>query len=262
MSSTSPSASPSPSAPAPAIASPSESPSSSPSLAPTSPSPSDSLPSVSISPSNSPAPISESVSPSLSPSASPSAPPPSPSPKLTSSQSMLNKWDYSVVSDVCYADVDQQSYKKAAAFLGDSVEDWGCGTAWARRFFKNYRGIDGSAHRNTDEVVDLVDYTSNVDNILMREALEYNLAWKKILNNIKASFNKKFCLIISTPFADKTHVETYYEARTKNGGTIPEIRFNKTDILNEFPQPEFKISEETIKTNHLYNQDWILYVER
>lgn len=179
---------------------------------------------------------------------SPSAPP--------ENHSMLNRWNYSLVSDVCYADPAQQSYKKAAQFLGDTVEDWGCGTAWARRFFKNYRGIDGSPHPNNDAVIDLVNYTSNVDNILMREVLEYNIAWKKVLDNVKKSFKKKFCLIISTPFAEKTHIDNY-----SNKG-VPELRFNKQDILTEFPVSEFKTRQVTIKTSHLYNQDWILYVEK
>jgi len=172
-------------------------------------------------------------------------------------KSMLNKWSYGKVGQVCYSDPKQESYKKAAEFLGDTVEDWGCGTGWVKKFFKNYRGIDGSPSEfiRSDEVTDFADYTSNVENILMREALEYNIEWKKVLENVKKSFRKKFCLIISTPFTEKTHVDRYYR-------DIPEIRFKKQDILDMFPESEFNIKEEMIKTKHLYNQDWILYVER
>jgi SAM-dependent methyltransferase len=168
---------------------------------------------------------------------------------------MLGKWDYSSVDQVCYSDPKQESYKKAAKFLEDSCEDWGCGTGWAKRYFKNYRGIDGSSHYNVDEVVDLVNYRSDVDNILMREVLEYNKEWQKVLENVKKSFKKKFCLIISTPFAEKTHVEEYF-------GDIPEIQFRKQDILDMFPKDKFELKEEIIKTDHLYKQDWILYVEK
>lgn len=167
---------------------------------------------------------------------------------------MKGKWDYSKTSQVCYSDSDCQSYKKSAEFLGDTVEDWGGGTGWAKRYFKNYRNVDFSPHTNTDEVADLVNYTSDVDNILMREVLEYNTEWKKILDNVKKSFKKKFCLIISTPFTDKTHISCV----SKNG--IKEYRFKKEDILNEFNG--YKLKEETVKTDHLYGQDWILYVQR
>lgn len=166
---------------------------------------------------------------------------------------MKNKWKYT--GSVMFSDIKQESYKKAAEFLGDTVEDWGCGTGWAKRFFKNYHGIDGSPSEFVlpEDTVDLVDYTSDVDSILMREVLEYNTKWKKILKNVKRSFKKKLCLIISTPFAEKTHIDTWY-------GEIPELRFKKEDILKQFK--DCKTKEETIKTNHLYGQDWILYVEK
>ena len=179
-------------------------------------------------------------------------------------KSMLNKWKYGKVGQVCYSDPKQESYKKAAKFLGGEVEDWGCGTGWAKKYFKNYKGIDGSPSEfvKPDEIVDIVNYTSNVNNILMREVLEYNIKWKRIIDNVKKSFKKKFCLIISTPFADETHVGAEYKSIAKGVGMIPEILFKKQDILDMFPKTDFKLKEETIKTNHLYNQDWILYVER
>lgn len=180
---------------------------------------------------------------------------------------MKNKWDYSGVDQVCYSDPKQESYIKSANFLGDTVEDWGCGTCWSKQYFKNYRGIDGSPSKYTDEVVDLVEYTSNVDNILMRQVLELNKDWKKILENVKKSFKKKFCLIIFTPFAKKTHIEETAPVLDANGKKIGNdeiaiIYFNKNDILNYFPKSEFKIKEEIVKTEQGYERDWILYVER
>jgi len=147
----------------------------------------------------------------------------------------------------------KESYKKSADFLGNNVEDWGCGTGWAKRYFKNYKGIDGSLSKGVIEATDLADYTSEVDNILMREVLEYNIEWKKVLDNVKKSFKKKFCLIISTPFAKETHVHEWFR-------DIPEMQFRKQDILDQFKG--YKVKKETIKTDHLYKQDWILYVER
>lgn len=178
--------------------------------------------------------------------------------------SMLNIWDYSGVDEVCYADEKQESYKKAAEFLGDSCEDWGCGTGWAKRYFTKYKGIDGSQAKYVNEVADLVNYTSSVDNILMREVLEYNIEWKKILDNVKKSFKKKFCLIISTPFVEETKISLVEKVFRVGRGIveITEFCFNKQDILDFFPDREYKLKEETIETNHLYGQDWILYVEK
>jgi hypothetical protein len=182
--------------------------------------------------------------------------------------SMLNKWDYSGCDEMCFSDVNQESYKKAAEFLGDTVEDWGCGTGWAKRYFKNYRGIDGSLHRNVDEQVDLVTYTSKVDNILMRQVLECNVEWRKILENVKKSFQKKFCLVIYTPFVNKTRVGSLHvpvkadNTRMDSSMAIPEINFNKQDILDCFPESEYRVREEEIKTTQGYGRDWVIYVEK
>jgi hypothetical protein len=178
---------------------------------------------------------------------------------------MKDKWDYSGVDTVCFSDEKQVSYKKSAEFLGDTVEDWGCGTGWSKRYFKNYRGIDGSKHSNVDEQVDLVEYTSSVDNILIRQTLELNENWKQILVNIKTSFKKKLCIIIFTPLAEQTHigeVETLYDKHGKELGQVSVIYFNKEDILSYFPEDEFIVHEETIKTHQGYGQELILYIER
>ena len=182
------------------------------------------------------------------------------------SESMLNKWDYSGVDSVCYSDVKQESYKKSAEFLGDTVEDWGCGTGWSKKYFKTYRGIDGSPHKNVDEIVDLVNYTSDVDNILLRQVLELNVGWRKILENIKKSFRKKLCIVIFTPFSDTTKIGEVEKVLTskgvETGKDLNLMYFNKEDILNYFPSTEFKVTEEVIKTGQGYNQDWIIYIER
>lgn len=167
----------------------------------------------------------------------------------------MNKWDYSQVSEVMYSDSKQESYKKAAEFLGDNpVEDWGGGTGWAGRYIKNYRNIDAGTHKRIDKTVDLVNYRSNGYNILIREVLEYIPEWKKVLENAKASFKDKLCLIISTPFIERTAV-TYISP-----SGVKERSFRKKDILDEFKG--YKLKEETIKTDHLYNQDFILYVQK
>jgi hypothetical protein len=182
---------------------------------------------------------------------------------------MLGKWDYSGVEDVRYSDDNAESYKKAAEFLGDTVEDWGAGTGYARYFFKNYRGIDGSPsiHIPKENIVDLREYTSDVDNILMRQVLECTTDWKQVLENAKKSFKKKFCLIIMTPFSKEENImvtEPVYKADGSivGGKFVDTVSFKKRDILDFFPESEFKLKEEIIKTDQCYGQDWTLYVER
>lgn len=181
---------------------------------------------------------------------------------------MLNKWDYSGVSQVCFSDVSQESYKKSAKFLGDTVEDWGCGTGWSKKFFANYKGIDGSPSTfvKKEDIVDLVNYTSSVDNILMRQVLECNIDWRKILENVKKSFKNKFCLIVFTPFEVTTQVGEVAKSLTALGvdreDDISLIFFKKQDILDYFPVSEYRIREETIKTGQGYGEEWILYVEK
>jgi hypothetical protein len=184
---------------------------------------------------------------------------------------MLNKFDYSGTDSVCYSDQNCESYKKASEFLGPDqpVEDWGGGTGWAKRYFTGlYKNIDGSTHKNVDEIADLVTYTSKVKNILMRQVLELNPDWQKILGNIKRSFSNKFCLVIGIPFVDGVTrlgpQDSIHNAdgSVKEGEYHQEIYFNKQDILDYFPPIEFKVSEEEIITTQYYNKDWVLYVEK
>jgi len=182
-------------------------------------------------------------------------------------KTMLGKWDYSGVDSVCYSDNEQESYKKSAEFLGDTVEDWGGGTGWAKRYFKNYKNIDGSLHPNVDEVIDLVKYTSKVENILLRQVLSLNEDWEKIIDNAKRSFSKKLCIVVFTPFSEgETKIGEVEPAKDCNDGLRGFdhilIFFKKQDILDCFPASEFKVSEEVVETQQGYKRDWILYVER
>ena len=182
---------------------------------------------------------------------------------------MKFKWDYSGVSDMCFSDSNQESYKKAALFLGDTVEDWGAGTMWAKRYFKNYRGIDGSPsiYIKPEDVVDLVEYTSDVENILMRQVLECNQEWRKIIDNVKKSFRKKLCITICTPLVKNTHIGYSQPAIKADGSKMEDaelfgIFFNKQDILDCFPPNEYILKEETIDVDIGYGKEWLLYVER
>jgi hypothetical protein len=93
---------------------------------------------------------------------------------------------------------DSTTYHLAADFLIDvaEVEDWGCGYGGFRKFCKTkYIGIDGSSYSPAaSKIVDLADYRSEAEGILVRHVLEHNYEWESILQNAVSSFRKKMCL--------------------------------------------------------------------
>ena len=64
---------------------------------------------------------------------------------------------------------------------------------------------------------------------MMRHILEHNHDWRLVLENALASFDKKFCLILFTPFSDgQTKV---LKENKKYGVDVPDISFAKADIF-------------------------------
>jgi len=97
---------------------------------------------------------------------------------------------------------DDTSYLRAGMFLSGPglVEDWGCGTTYARRFIgAPYRGVDGVRSKFAERQVDLAEYFSRVPKILMRHVLEHNWNWRDILENMLNSFTDRACLILFIP---------------------------------------------------------------
>ena len=164
----------------------------------------------------------------------------------------LKNWNYGD-GEFCYG--EEVVYQKAAAFLGDSCEDWGCGTAWAKRYFKNYRGIDGSKSLYMDEIADLRNYTSKADNILLRQVLDCSEDWRMILENAKHSFQKKLCITIHTPLQEKTGVIFVDPV-----SGIPDVGFNMDDILDYFK--DCKVSTEMVMTKFEYGTEILIYIEK
>jgi hypothetical protein len=169
---------------------------------------------------------------------------------------MLSKWDYRNTEQFSYG--DDTTYRKGMSFLDGygTVEDWGCGTAYAKRFLKssNYLGIDGSKSDFVDKVVDLRSYTSEADCIFMRHILEHNRDWPKILSNAVNSFQKRMVLIIFTPFSDETR-----EMDT-TGVAVPDISFRKEDVTTFFKH--YKCTEESLTTDTQYNVEHVFYIEK
>lgn len=169
---------------------------------------------------------------------------------------ILGRWNYGNSQQFAYG--EETSYKKAIEFLDGpwTIEDWGCGTAWAKKFVKQgrYVGVDGTWSPHCDLVTDLRTYKSKAEAILIRHILEHNWRWKEILANAMASFQKKFALILFTPFAEET------KPIGMSWGTVPDLSFKKEDLLG-FLKPH-TFTEESLKTATQYGVEHIFYVTR
>jgi len=108
---------------------------------------------------------------------------------------------------------NQLTYELGYSFLKNcnKIEDWGCGESKFKKYIEKnhieYIGIDNSIESNTNIKADLCQYTSSVDGIFMRDVLEHNSEWKKILQNACKSFNKKMCLIFLKPLPDVSNTQ-------------------------------------------------------
>jgi hypothetical protein len=154
---------------------------------------------------------------------------------------------------------DDTTYRLAAEYLADAdaVEDWGCGSGGFRLFCKtHYIGVDGSATPFADKVVDLCNYTSSADGILLRHVLEHNVEWEKILHNAVNSFKKKLCIILFTPFGRKTRIMTYDAA-----ADIVTLSFCKNDIARHFSGCRWSL-DEGIRTESYYKVEHIFFISR
>lgn len=169
---------------------------------------------------------------------------------------MLGLWDYSRVKGPTPFG-ETATYQKGMHFLEDCamVEDWGCGTAFAKMFRNGgYVGVDGSRSPFTDKVVDLREYRSQPDGIFMRHVLEHNHDWRLVLQNAVASFRRKFVLILFTPFAAETgQIAT-------NWSQIPDLSFRKEDITNLFLGNPWH--EETLVTDTQYRTETMFFIQR
>jgi|Laugresubdmm15sn_1035100.scaffolds.fasta_scaffold01333_8 hypothetical protein len=146
----------------------------------------------------------------------------------------------------------------------DKIEDWGCGVGGFKRFFINgelnkYIGIDGSNTPMADIKADLTKYVSQVDGIYMRHVLEHNYEWKDILENACKSFKNKMCLILFTPFTNETKEITH---NLKHGVDVPDLSFNKNELISIFEKYNISYELKTIESNTGYNIEHIFYLSK
>lgn len=176
---------------------------------------------------------------------------------------MLGKWDKwykDIIQMGSFRYGDTITYKLAADFMSDinEIEDWGCGTGGFKRFYKGkYTGVDGSANPFVDKVADLREYRSKVDGIVMRHVLEHNYDWKLVLGNAIASFNKKLCIVMFTPFVPATQEIAHNK---KHGVDVPDIAFGKEEVENFFKGLKWRMESHKTKTG--YGIEHIYYIEK
>jgi glycosyltransferase involved in cell wall biosynthesis len=153
------------------------------------------------------------------------------------------------------------TYKRAAAYLSGVglVEDWGCGTAYFKRFVPadRYRGIDSGPSACCDEVADLASYTGAPDGLFLRHVLEHDLRWRRILHNALASFRRRMVLVVHTPFVRAT--EEHHRVAGPPGRFVPEIRFCRRDLVREFGSLPFRL-EENIPTDSPFGREHVFYL--
>lgn len=168
---------------------------------------------------------------------------------------MMGRWSYPHTEPFPFGPT--VTYEKGIGFVDGpwTIEDWGCGTAWARQFVKQgkYVGIDGSRSRWTDKVVDLAEYTSKAEGIFMRHVLEHNVRWSEILRNAVASFQKRLAVVMFIPFGPVTEP-------VGMTNDVPDIRFKKEDLTDHFGRLSWH--EETFKTATQCGWEHIFFVEK
>jgi len=157
-----------------------------------------------------------------------------------------------------YTTRDETTYRAAAEWLDavcDRVEDWGCGDAYAKRFFTRatYRGVDGS-RGPADVIADLQGYRSDTDGILLRHVLEHNRNWRIVLDNALRSAWKRVAIVLFTPFSETTR-ELFV------GRGIPDIGFSRDDLYAALAG--WSVAETAHATElTVYGAETVLYAEK
>ena len=156
------------------------------------------------------------------------------------------------------------TYKRGAAYLAGvgQVEDWGCGTAYFKRFVPAgcYRGIDHDPNACCDEVADLAGYISVTDGIFVRHVLEHDLRWRSILRNALASFRRRMLLVVYTPFVRATEDHRRVDGAA-HGTSLPEIHFCRGDLVREFRDVHFRL-EENLPTDSPFGREHVFYLRK
>lgn len=161
---------------------------------------------------------------------------------------------------------DETTYRTGLGWLYgqcDDVQDWGCGPAYGRRFCppgKSYLGVDGSSSSAglADVVCELTAWHPDPKpgGIFMRHVLEHNeFNWQDILRNALESFDRRFCLVVFTPF---TALATH--RIRPPGDPYCDLAFNYGDLTSRLDGHRWRL--EALPTDTQYGSETIFYIER
>jgi hypothetical protein len=178
--------------------------------------------------------------------------------------SNLGKWDplygRMQASDSPLLYGDPTTYLMASSFFVDveDVEDWGCGGGGFRHFClsRRYVGLDGSRTPFADKIVDLCDYRSTAQGVLLRHVLEHNNDWRSILTGAVQSFRKKLCVILFTPFSEQTN-----DIASNRMIDVPDLSFRREDIEQFFDGLTWRLLA-NIQTRSQYEVEHVYLVWR
>jgi hypothetical protein len=166
-------------------------------------------------------------------------------------------WDYAAVTrPTAYG--DDTTYRIGMDWLSGcaTVQDWGCGTGYARKFRTgHYQGIDGSPSQFAAVVTDLRTYRPDPapDGIFMRHVLEHNHDWPLILARAVQFFRQRMALILFTPLGEQTRIIGWT-------GDIPDIAFRRAAF-----DPWLRgltVREQSHATGTQYGIEHVLLIER
>lgn len=172
---------------------------------------------------------------------------------------MLGKWDYSVPPPMYGI---KESYKRAAAWLDEIcpvVEDWGCGAAAAKPFFKKsrYIGVDGSAGY-ADVIDDLRHRLSSVPGILLRHVLEHNYDWPLILENAIRSFQCRMSIVFFLALGEYTSLSSV------NLDGVPNLHVSRIGLERSLGEAKIRYSVVELPRNDgtEHKAEWLWLCEK
>jgi hypothetical protein len=175
-------------------------------------------------------------------------------------------YDYPDQSSVLPFGGDDITYAKGLGWLYEgceTVQDWGCGPAFGRRFRphgKHYIGVDGSPSSAglADVVCELTAWHPDPkpDGIFMRHVLEHNERnWAGILRNALESFTRRMVLVTFTPFtAGETH------RIRPPGDPYCDLAFNYKELTTKLDGYRWRV--EALPTDTQYGGETIFYIEQ
>lgn len=176
---------------------------------------------------------------------------------------MIGKWNYTGLGKVIYG--HPESYQRAGIWfdeVGGVLEDWGCGCCAMRDYVKKceYIGLDGSVNDYYERYpVDLANYISRVHCLLLRDVIDHNVEWEKVLANAVSSFTKRMVLVIFHDLGPETKV-LFHHASPKFPG-VPDLQFSLGDLFKHI-EPYLRRIENIPADDNSPNNETMFYLEK